>query len=592
MHVSEPTAPPGSTRIAYFSMEIGLDPSMPTYAGGLGILAGDTLRAAADLEVPLVVVTLLHRKGYFHQHLDATGNQQESPVGWVPEESLEHLSSQVSLTLDGQQVKVQAWRYLLQGISGYVVPVLFLDTFLPENSPEAQVLTDHLYGGDDRYRLNQEAVLGLGGLAMLRQLDYENLWVYHLNEGHSALLALALLEEQVAGRSLQRITTADREAVRQRCIFTTHTPVPAGHDQFPMELARQVLGEEYAYTLEANGCCPQGVLNLTYVALFFSHYINGVSMRHEEVSQGMYPNYSINAITNGMHAATWVSPPFARLYDRHIPEWRRDNQYLRYAVSIPLEEVLQAHRQAKRDLLEEVVRRTGTSLEPGVLTIGFARRATAYKRADLLFSDLERLRRIAQEAGPLQVIYAGKAHPKDWSGKELIQRIFGAGAALHDTIPVLYLEGYDLALAKLLCAGVDLWLNTPQKPREASGTSGMKAALNGVPSLSVLDGWWVEGHEEGVTGWSIGEDWQEDSDLAMESASLYNKLESVIAPMFYSRATAYAKVMRSTIGLNGSFFNAQRMLTQYMINAYNSSGVPIAHLPDAGIWSSLEDEEE
>jgi starch phosphorylase len=518
------------SRIAYFSMEVGLNSAMPTYAGGLGVLAGDTLRAAADLGVPMVGVTLLHRKGYFRQQIDRSGNQRESSADWSPEEFLEPLADRVSLTLEGRKVQMRAWRHLLRGITGHTVLVLFLDTQLPENSPEDQTLTDHLYGGDSHYRLRQEAVLGLGGVAMLRALGFDNVQAYHMNEGHSALLALALLEKQVGGRGLRSATQADVEAVRRQCVFTAHTPVPAGHDQFPMAMVRQVLEEELCLAIERHECCQGDTLNMTYLALYFSRYINGVSMRHEEVSQNMYPNYPINAVTNGVHAATWTALPFAHLYDRHITEWRQDNQYLRYAVSIPLEEVLQAHRQAKEELVEEVVRRTGVSLEPTTMTLGFARRATAYKRAHLLFSDLERLRRIVWEVGPLQVIYGGKAHPQDWEGKELIRRIFQAGESLKDQIRVVYLEEYDMALARLFCAGVDLWLNTPQKPQEASGTSGMKAALNGVPSFSVLDGWWVEGHEEGVTGWCIGEGWEKDSDPVRESASLYDKLENQILP--------------------------------------------------------------
>jgi starch phosphorylase len=315
-------------------------------------------------------------------------------------------------------------------------------------------------------------------------------------------------------------------------------------------------------------------LNMTYLALFFSHYINGVSMRHEEISESMFPAYPIDAITNGVHAVTWTTDPFRRLYDRHIPEWRHDNLYLRYAISIPIEEILEAHVEAKRALLDEVERRTGVKLDPGALTLGFARRATAYKRADLLFSDLERLKRIVTQVGPMQVIYGGKAHPRDESGKDLIERIYEAAASLKDTVRVVYLENYDMTLGRHICGGVDVWLNTPQKPREASGTSGMKAALNGVPSFSVLDGWWIEGHVEGVTGWSIGDDWETEGDSSKEVESLYDKLEYVIAPMFYSRLKAFAQVMRSAIAINGSFFNAQRMMGQYLQNAYLKNEKP------------------
>ena len=561
-----------SSAIAYFSMEVGLDPAMPTYSGGLGVLAGDTLCAAADLAVPIVGVTLLHRKGFFRQHLDAHGNQTEGPSVWYPEEFMQPLEPRVSVTIEGRQVQIRAWRYLVHGASGHSVPVYFLDTALPGNGPWDQTLTDHLYGGDDHYRLCQEVVLGLGGVAMLRALGHKRIQTYHMNEGHSALLALALLEEQTDGRDLRTVTMADTEAVRQRCVFTTHTPVPAGHDKFPLDMVRRVLGEEPTAALEAAQCCLNSTLNTTYLALIFSHYINGVSQRHHDISHSMFPSYPINSITNGVHAVTWAAPAFQDLYDRHIPEWRVDNLYLRYAISIPLDEIQQAHVEAKRELVAEVKRRTGVRLDPAAMTIGFARRAATYKRAELLLSDLDRLKRIASQTGPLQVIYAGKSHPRDEGGKAIIQRIFEAADALGDAVRVVYLEDHDMALGKYLCAGVDLWLNSPQKPHEASGTSGMKAALNGVPSLSVLDGWWIEGHVEGVTGWSIGDDWEAESNPSKEIASLYDKLEYVILPMFYGRPTAYASIMRSVIALNASFFNAQRMMLQYLENAYQLFG--------------------
>ncbi len=554
--------------VAYFSMEIGLDPAMPTYSGGLGMLAGDTLRAAADLGIHMVAVTLLHRKGYFRQHLDAQGNQSESPAAWSPEKLLKPLEPRASVTIEGRKVNIRAWSYTVQGTSGYNVPVFLLDTALPENSPWDQTLTDYLYGGDDHYRFCQEVVLGLGGAAMLLALGYKRVQTYHMNEGHSALLALALLEEHHERKGLHDVTEADIDAVHHRCVFTTHTPVPAGMDKFPKSMVKQVLGDEPTKALQTVGAFQDEVLNMTYLGLLFSRYINGVSMRHEEISQSMFPNYPINSITNGVHAATWTSLPFQRLYDNHFPEWRRDTLYLRYVISCALDLIRDAHIEAKQALLAEVERRAGTRLSPDAMTIGFARRATTYKRADLLFSDPERLKRIARKVGPLQIIYAGKAHPRDEGGKTLIRRIFQAANSLRDIIPVVYLEEYDMALAKYLCSGVDLWLNTPQKPDEASGTSGMKAALSGVPSLSVLDGWWVEGHVEGVTGWSIGESDEPESDPSKEIASLYDKLERAIVPMFYKQREAYTSVMRWTIALNGSFYNAQRMMFQYMKNAY------------------------
>lgn len=385
--------------VAYFSMEFALDPSMPTYNAGLGILAGDTIRAAADLGIPAVGVTLLHRKGYFRQHLDKDGNQSESDAEWSPQEFLELLPLRVLVALAGRQVQVQAWRYLVTGGSGSKVPVYFLDTCLPENNPWEQSLTDHLYGGDDRYRLCQEVILGFGGLAMLRALGHLYIKAYHMNEGHSAFVPLALLEEQTWGRGLNTVSDADGEAVSQRCIFTTHTPLPMGHDEFALDLVRGVLGNERTDFLMAAECCPNGALGMTSLALNFSRYINGVSMRHEEVSQRIFSDYPIDSITNGVHAATWASPPFQRIYDHYIPQWRRDNLYLKHAIRIPLEEIWKAHTEAKKEMLDEVERRSGVRLEPGVMTIGFARRATGYKRPDFLFHDLERLKRIAKQAG-------------------------------------------------------------------------------------------------------------------------------------------------------------------------------------------------
>jgi len=552
---------------AYFSMEIALEASVPTYAGGLGILAGDTLRSAADMGLPMAGVTLLHRKGYFEQHLDAAGNQSETPSTWNPADVLQPLDARVWLILEGQRIGLRAWQYTIQGCTGHRVPVYVLDTALPENTPYAQTLTDHLYGGDDHYRLCQEAILGLGGLAMLRELGHHHLMTYHMNEGHPTLLVLGLLEEHMAGRLLTEASLQDQAFVRKKCVFTTHTPVPAGHDQFSRDVVLRVLGSDRTAALEKAGCLGANVLNMTDLGLRCSHYINGVAMQHGEVSRGMFPDYSVRAITNGVHAGTWTSPPFQSLYDRHILEWRRDNLYFRYAIGIPLNEIRDAHIQSKHALLDQVAQATGAQLDPKVLTIGFARRATAYKRPDLLFSDLERLKSIARTVGPIQLIYAGKAHPQDEPGKEQIRRVFRAMAALKDSIPAVYVENYDMRWALLMTSGADLWLNTPQRPFEASGTSGMKAALNGVPSFSVPDGWWLEGHVEGATGWHIGQE-EIPETSANEIESLYHKLETIIVPMFYGRPDAYVEVMRLSIALNGSFFNTQRMLSQYVLDAY------------------------
>lgn len=550
-------------------MEIALDPAIPTYGGGLGILAGDMLRSAADLELPMVAVTLAHRKGYFRQRLDADGNQSEEPDPWDPSSILPPVEATFSVRIEDRDVAVRAWRYSIHGMSGFIVPVYLLDTDLPGNSEYHRTLTDTLYGGDQRYRICQEVLLGMGGVNLLRELGISPN-SYHMNEGHAALLTLALLEEQLKLRKYTVPVEADVEAVRRRCVFTTHTPVEAGHDRFPWDLVFRVLGDARAGLLQQSGFAAESVLNMTDLAIHFSRYVNGVAMRHGEVSQDMFPQFPIHAITNGVHAATWASPSFQDLFDREIPEWRRDNAYMRYAVGIPLEEIRKAHCLAKAALIKEVQKRTGILFSESVLTIGFARRAATYKRADLLFRDIERLKSTARSVGPIQVLYGGKAHPHDAGGKALIHRVIEAANRIKDDIKIVYLENYNMALARLITSGVDLWLNTPQRPQEASGTSGMKAALNGVPSLSVLDGWWVEGCVEGVTGWAIGFDGKiGGDDSASESASLYDKLEKQIIPMFYRAPDAYAEIMRSCISLNASFFNTHRMLSQYKANAYN-----------------------
>jgi starch phosphorylase len=560
--------PDRNAKVAYFSMEIALEPEIPTYSGGLGVLAGDTLRSAADLGAPIVGVTLVHRKGYFRQRLNERGEQAEEDACWAPERRLEDAGVRARVEIEGREVWLRAWKHALRGVSGHEVPVYLLDSDLAENGEWDRAITDHLYGGDSRYRFCQEAALGIGGVRILRELGYREIESYHMNEGHAALLSLALLEERLGGPGLGGATQKDLETIREQCIFTTHTPVPAGHDQFSRALMQQVLGAERMRVLEVTHCCPEGALNMTYLALKFSRYINGVAMHHGEISQEMFPLYPIRAITNGVHAATWTAPAFRELYDRHIPEWRRDNLYLRYVRGISLEEIGQAHQAAKRALLHEVRARTGVEMSEAAFTIGFARRAATYKRPELLLADGSRLRRMAKEHGPMQLIFGGKAHPQDAAGKELIGRVIAAAEGLKDAVRFVYVPDYDMRWAQLITSGVDLWLNTPQRPQEASGTSGMKAALNGVPSLSVLEGWWIEGHAEGATGWAIGNDRDLPEGSTSESAALYEKLEETVLPLFYGRPTRFTEIMRSTIAINGSFFNSQRMVAQYMANAY------------------------
>jgi starch phosphorylase len=545
-------------------MEIAIDRAMPTYSGGLGMLAGDTLRSAADLGVPLVAFSLVHRKGYFQQHLSPSGDQTEEVQPWDPSLFCTEEEARIRVSVDGRDVTVRAWRYDLRGRYGHIVPIYLLDTDLDGNSGWDRGLTDHLYGGDTNYRLQQEIVLGLGGARMANALGLK-VNVYHMNEGHAALLTLALLESEMGGGPLNSPTEADILQVRNKCVFTTHTPVPAGHDRFSTEQAVRILGGDRTARLEKLGVFEGGLLNMTMLALRFSRYANGVAMQHGKVSRAMFPQYQIDSITNGVHAPTWISEPMQDMLDAHIPSWRRDNLTLRNAIDLPEQELEEAHHRAKEALLTEVATRTGLVLNPHVLTLGFARRAATYKRANLLFADPERLLKIATQAGGLQILYAGKAHPADEPGKALIHGVIETASKLsNEMLRVVYLENYAWDLGALLTAGVDVWVNTPRRPYEASGTSGMKAALNGVPSLSILDGWWIEGCIEGVTGWAI----EDGANDAEEAENLYKKLENAVVPLYCDQTQRWARMMRTTLAFNGSYFNTNRMVKQYTRNAY------------------------
>jgi len=553
-------------------MEIGIHADVPTYSGGLGMLAGDTIRSAADLGVPMVAVSLLHRQGYFFQRLRSDGWQIEEPTNWSIDDYLIDTEARTQVAIEGRVVHLRAWKLDVAGVDSFVVPVLLLDSDLPENSEWDRKLTDQLYGGDAHYRLCQEVVLGIGGVRMLRELGFHQLQRFHLNEGHAALLIVELARERLEADGRSEFSPDDLAAIRRQCVFTTHTPVVAGHDQFPVDLVRSVLGEEVASRIQDHDeICPDGRLNMTYLALSLSHYINGVAKRHGDISRHMFAEYKIDSITNGVHAATWTSPSMAKLFDRHVPGWRQDNFSLRAALAIPAEEVRDAHRLAKAELIRTVNQMTNAGLDVDVLTVGFGRRAAGYKRGDLIFDDCEHLKRISQDVGRLQLVFAGKAHPKDDDGKRLIHRIISIGRSLSPQIPVAYLPNYDQNLARLMTAGVDVWLNTPQPPLEASGTSGMKAALNGVPSLSVLDGWWIEGCIDGVTGWAIGVDGHGNTPepgRVADATSLYARLMQEVVPMFYHDREQWTEIMRHAIALNGSYFNTQRMMQQYVLKAY------------------------
>ena len=558
--------------IAYFSMEIGVKNDIPTNSGGLGILAGDTIKSAADLNLPLVAVTLITHKGYFTQEIDANGWQKEKPVIWDPAHDMTLLPQKAKVQIEGRDVYIQSWLYTVVSPTGGKVPILFLDTDLPDNAPQDRGITDSLYGGDSTYRIKQEIVLGMGGVRMLQALEF-HIKKYHMNEGHASFLALELLHR--FKRDIESVwdekSVWDVARVRDLCVFTTHTPVEAGHDKFPYPLVKQVLGEIIPFDV-LKDLAGMDSLNMTRLALNLSKYINGVAKKHGEVSQHMFPGYHIHAITNGVHTFTWTCGDMAKLFDKYIPGWANEPELFVRSGIIPELELWEAHREAKRKLMEYVGQATGEVMDPNNLTIGFARRATAYKRPHLLFHNIERLLQIV-EKGKLQIIYAGKAHPHDDNGKRIIQGIHEYRQRLRGKVKIAFLPGYDMDIALKLISGVDVWLNTPLRPLEASGTSGMKAAHNGVLNFSVLDGWWIEGHIEGITGWAIGamptETTQPGTSDAEDAADLYDKLENLIVPKYYNPdKSGWSRMMKSAISKNAYYFNSHRMMRRYVTEAY------------------------
>jgi len=554
-------------RVAYFSMEIALRTEIPTYGGGLGVLAGDTMRSAVDLDLPFVAVSLVSRRGYFRQMIDANGRQTEQPDSWQPQERC-HCSLQAKITvpIEGRQVWVGGWLYVLEGHMGGRQPVILLDTDLDENVAADREITHYLYGGDAEYHLKQEIVLGIGGVRMLHALGFRVLQ-YHMNEGHSALLTLELLRRHAYSPEDVREGESpyDIPLVRDMCNFTTHTPVEAGHDKFPYPMVERML-VDYMEPVILKHLAGGEELNLTRLALNMSDYVNGVAKRHAEVSRGMFPGYHVRAITNGVHPYTWTAPSFVKIYDQHLPGWCHEPELLTRVDQIADDVIWQAHREAKDELITMITAITGVTFHPKVPIIAYARRMTAYKRPDLLFSDPARLKQIAQQ-WPFQIIMAGKAHPHDAEGKRLIERITQLTAHGGTDIPMVFVPNYDMALARLCVSGADVWLNTPLRPLEASGTSGMKAAFNGVPSLSILDGWWIEGCIEGVTGWAIGNSEHDDNNA--DAAALYDKLEQVVLPLYYYAERArWIAVMKGAISKNASYFNSHRMMRRYVTEAY------------------------
>ncbi len=535
--------------VAYISMEIALENKIKTYAGGLGVLAGDILRSAVNLGFPMAGVTLFNRDGYFKQSINEQGEQKT-----LSDKSnfllLKKMPQTVAVYIGEEKVVVGAWRYLIKSESGFFSPVYFLDTDLPGNSPANRNLSGSLYGGNEEYRLKQEIILGRGAIKMLEAIGHKKIEKIHLNEGHGALAAVELFL-----KSKQQTDKDKLKEVRGHCIFTTHTPIPKAQDIFSLPYLLSFQPDFPGYL---PGLIRNNAINLTQTGLFFSGYKNAVSEAHCRTARRIYKDKSIRAITNGVDSIFWTAPEFAILYDKHIPGWRQDNSLLEKAAMIAPIEVWTAHQLAKKRLIDYLNKQQDIELDRDVFTVVFARRFVVYKRPEFLFKDLGRLLQVNKNRR-LQLIYAGKAHPNDLEGRELIKKISLFSKGLSQSVRLAFLEDYDLEKAKLLVGGADLWLSNPLPPNEASGTSGMKAAHNGIPQASTLDGWWGEGYKKNKTGWIIRE---------KKSGEVYDLLEKEILPLYYETPEKWWKLMTSTVSLNASRFNAQRALKEYMKKAY------------------------
>lgn len=536
-------------KVAYFSAEIGIDERIKTFSGGLGILAGGTIKAMADLEIPFCAVTLFYKNGFFKQKINENNYQEEIEDSWDSENILEDTRKEVKVNIYGEDIYIKIKKYLYKGITGHEIPIFFLDTHHDKNPDWIDNLTNNLYDGD---RLAQEIILGVGGFRALEELGINNIQKYHMNEGHSSFLTLELYKK------LGQSKGWNDGQVKEMCSFTTHTPIPAGHDKFSYDKVYDAFkGEKNILPLHLKKLAGENQLNTTLLALSLSSYHNSVSKRHMEVTREMFPNFAIDYITNGVQVGFWINNYLAKIFDSSIPNWRFDNTKLKEVFRIPDSQIYKAHVQAKKDLIDFTNEKniTKAKFKEDVLTIGFARRFIEYKDAELIFQNIDNLKELGTK---VQFIFAGKSHKNDGIGKDIMKRIIDRGDELSEYISIGFLENYDIDIAKKLVGGCDLWLNTPIPPNEASGTSGMKAAANGGMHFSRLDGWAIESFEKNGGGFPI----QEYSDFI-------TTLKYKIIPMFYdSNKSSWVREMKLSIGNSASYFNTHRMAKEYIEKAY------------------------
>ncbi len=559
------------TQVAYISMEIALDSNIPTYSGGLGVLSGDTVRSAADLEIPMVGICLCYSAGYFYQLFNEFGDQKEQEIQWNFFYEFEKVTKPITIKIEDKEVKISAWLYKVIGQSGHVVPIYLLTTDVPGNEPWMKEMTGSLYDSTSRWnRIVQEMILGIGGVRLLKSLGYNNIKTWHLNEGHGSFATLELLKE----------FNGDIEKVRERTVFTQHTPVPAGHDTFDYSLVEKVFVDNLPSNIKELG--GEEKLNMTVLAMSLCRYSNGVAKKHGDIARKMFPEFaeSIDHITNGVHLPFWVSKPIKRIFDRKWPNWKSNPSVLQNAIELDDLELFDAHIENKFNLISYQKGHSWNLLDEELITICFARRFATYKRAVLLFHDIDRLGKICH--GNVQFIFAGKAHPKDQMGKDYIKKIFESGEYLYENygVKVVVMENYNMDLSHMLVSGADIWLNTPDRYREASGTSGMKASLNGVLNLSVQDGWWLEGYKMNpLAGWAIGPDDSDPDDPGVsnnwdiDSNVIYELLEKDIIPAYMDHDDWVFR-QKNAIAL-AAYFNTHRMIEEYAEKAYKLKRQPV-----------------